>query len=270
MAMTPQEGALQLKSAVRDEPALKVFYRHAGDGPPMIWLHWLWGEPGWMPQHERLAERHSLYVPDIPGFGQSGPLPRWASRPRDIAILILQAIDQWGLERPTIVGSCLGGWIGAEMASLRPERIGSLVLVAPLGLVIDWTQMPNVFYANPDDIPGYFSPSPDSEAALAYLPHRRDWNPTFLANRITSTKITFDPYLHSRTLPHRLYLATPRALIIWGSSDPLLSSDHAALWAAHLPNSEARIISRAGHLPYVEDCDAVVGAIDSFVVQASD
>ena len=108
MAMTPQEGTLQLKSAVRDEADVEVFYRHAGDGQPMIWLHWLWGEPGWMPQHERLAERHSLYVPDMPGFGQSGPLPRWASRPRDIAILLLQAIDQWGLERPTVVGSCLG------------------------------------------------------------------------------------------------------------------------------------------------------------------
>ena len=265
MAAANTEATVTISSTVPGGTETEIFYRQSGNGPPLVWLHWLWGEPGWMPQHEKLSEQFTVYVPDLPGFGQSGPLPSWARRPRDLALMLLQAIDKWGLDKPTVVGSCLGGWLGAEMAALRPEKIDKLVLIAPLGLALDWIKFPNIFYANPDDLFSFFMvDNGGEERANSYMPHRKDWSQAFLTNRITSTTITFDPYLHSRTLPHRLCLADVQSLVIWGENDPLVSKDHAALWDSHLPNSSSLIIPRSGHLPYVEECDAVVTAITKF------
>ena len=44
--------------------------------------------------------------------------------------------------------------MAAEMAVLRPRWLAAMVLVDPLGLTDDWTQIPNVFYADPAMVPG--------------------------------------------------------------------------------------------------------------------
>ena len=54
-------------------------------------------------------------------------------------------------------------------------------------------------------------------------------------------------------------------LVLWGREDPLLSVDHADLWTSLVAGSESVVIPGAGHLPYVEDLGAVVGAIETFV-----
>ena len=59
---TEEMLVLRGNSAARAD--VPMFYRHSGQGPPLVWLHWLWGEPGWMPHHQQLAERFHVYAPD--------------------------------------------------------------------------------------------------------------------------------------------------------------------------------------------------------------
>ena len=264
MVQVSREDTLVVPSGVEGTEDTRIFYRQAGSGESLVWLHWLWGEPAWMDQHQRLAERFDLYVPDLPGYGQSS-LPDWAQSPRELAIILLQFLDALALEQPIVVGSCVGGWIAAEMALLRPQRLSRLILIDPLGLCEDWTQTPNVFYANPEHVPGFFFADASGAQARAYVPDQSEWSETFLENRLTSSKLVFDPYLHSRTLAHRLHLARTPTLVMWGDKDPLLSPDHAAQWAALMPHSQSTVIAGGGHLPYVEDLDAVVSAVTAFV-----
>jgi pimeloyl-ACP methyl ester carboxylesterase len=261
----PREETLVLHGNVAGEPEAQIFYRQAGQGQPLVWLHWLWGEPGWMMHHQRLAERFHLYVPDLPGYGGS-TLPEWASTPHDLAVLLLKFLDALSLQRPIVVGSCLGGWVGAELAILRPERLARLVLIDPLGLAQDWTQIPNIFYTDPARLPGYFLARTDSEQARAYLPDPARWSDSFLHNRNTSVRLVFDPYLHSRTLLRRLHLLATPTLVLWGEHDPLLGPEHAALWTSQIPQAHSVIIPAAGHLPYIEDCEAVIRAVQSFAM----
>jgi pimeloyl-ACP methyl ester carboxylesterase len=263
MTEVSREDTLVVPSGVAGAEDARVFYRQAGGGAPLVWLHWLWGEPGWMDQHRGLAERFEIFVPDLPGYGQS-PFPAWAREPRDVAVILLNLLDALSLERPILVGSCLGGWIAAEMAVMRPQRLAALTLIDPLGLCEDWTVTPNIFYAAPENVPGYFFADPSLQQARAYVPDRSEWSETFLENRLTSSKLVFDPYLHSHTLAHRLNLVAAPTLVLWGAQDPLLNADHAALWSSLIPGAQHTVIPGGGHLPYVEDLDAVIGAITAF------
>src|SRR5579875_2696000 len=85
-----------------DVAGKKVRVLHDGSGAPLVVLHHSTGNPGWLPFYERLAESFSVYVPDMPGYGQS-ERPDWARDPRDIAIRIGRLIDRLGLQRMTLV-----------------------------------------------------------------------------------------------------------------------------------------------------------------------
>ena len=83
------------------------------------------GEPGWIPFYERLAERASVYVPDMPGYGQSAR-PEWAREPRDLAILLLQALPRLGLRARRSWGSASGAsWPPRWRRCARSASAGS-------------------------------------------------------------------------------------------------------------------------------------------------
>lgn len=99
------------------------------NGRPVILLH------GW-PQHhyayrDLLAdppEGLRIIVPDLPGYGWSGPPPhRWAKD--EVAADLLALLDEMGLCKVLLVGHDWGGFIGYRMVLREPERFqGFLVL----------------------------------------------------------------------------------------------------------------------------------------------
>ena len=78
-------------------------YWTAGKGEPLLWLHGLWGEPGWEEHHERLAEHYTIYAPILPGYYGSD-FPTWMSTMEDAALLLIEFIDALSLKFVSIVG----------------------------------------------------------------------------------------------------------------------------------------------------------------------
>jgi pimeloyl-ACP methyl ester carboxylesterase len=97
-------------------------YLCAGEGPPAVWLHGLWGEPGWELHHQRLAERYTVYAPALPGYHGSS-FPQWMVDCEDVAPLVIDFLETLKLERPLVIGHSLGGWIAAEAAVFRPGHL---------------------------------------------------------------------------------------------------------------------------------------------------
>ncbi|MBN9493854.1 Flp pilus assembly complex ATPase component TadA, partial [bacterium] len=112
---------------------LTLRYLKGGSGHPVVTLHHSTGSPGWLPLHDALAERAEVYLPDMPGYGQS-TRPEWAREPRDLAILLGQAIDKLGLDNVALVGFGFGGFVAAEFATMASPRLSHLVLVGAAGL----------------------------------------------------------------------------------------------------------------------------------------
>jgi pimeloyl-ACP methyl ester carboxylesterase len=243
---------------------LEIF--EAGQGAPLVWLH---GAPGFNPKHEfvdLVAARRRLIAPSHPGFGRSS-LPEWLDTVDDIAHVYLELLDRLDLRQTDVVGTSLGGWIAAEMASKVPERIRRLVLVGPVGVKI----------GRPDklDIPDIFAMPQDDVNKLVYHdPEKMKIEPATLSddelalmfrNRETLALLVWEPWMHNPKLKHRLHRAAMPTLFVRGESDGLVSADYLAGYAKLLPKAHTVTIPSAGHAPQQEQPHALVKTVLEFL-----
>ena len=102
---------------------------------PIILLH---GSPGDGSNFMRLGPRlvHAGYdtiAPDLPGFGASTKdLPSYSTTAH--AHAMFEMLDVLGIERAHIAGWSQGGGVALEMAAMMPGRVGSLTLMASVGV----------------------------------------------------------------------------------------------------------------------------------------
>ena len=116
----------------------EMAWRIWGDGPPLVLLHGGYGSwRHWIRNILPLGAHYRLYVPDMPGLGDSAtvPLPYQAD---SLARIIANGLDEL-LPAPTrfhLTGFSFGGLLSGHVAAQQGERVDKLVLVAPGGLGI--------------------------------------------------------------------------------------------------------------------------------------
>jgi 3-oxoadipate enol-lactonase len=108
-------------------PLRYVEYGTGGAGP-VILLH---GFPlvgaMWDELVPTLADRYHLIVPDLRGHGGS-PVTPGPYDMSDYAVDVLQLMDSLGIERATLAGLSMGGYITMELLATAPERISAVIL----------------------------------------------------------------------------------------------------------------------------------------------
>jgi pimeloyl-ACP methyl ester carboxylesterase len=105
-------------------------YWEIGSGIPLLFLHGA-GLPAWTFREIiiSLARRHTVVVPEIPGFGRSDfPEAQWDFSTYASHIRKLLDAREFGIRR--IVGYSFGGGIALHLAPVLPE-LESLVLLSP-------------------------------------------------------------------------------------------------------------------------------------------
>jgi pimeloyl-ACP methyl ester carboxylesterase len=103
------------------------------DGQPALPLVLLHGLPTssylWHDVMRDLERAHPMVAPDLLGFGRSErPARRERYALEAQARLLLQVLDQLGIERAAVVGHELGGTVAVHLAAIAPERVAGLVL----------------------------------------------------------------------------------------------------------------------------------------------
>lgn len=109
---------------------LRMHVATAGEGDPVVLVH------GW-PQHwyawrgviPRLAERYSVVVPDLRGFGWTD-IAWQGFEKENMADDVLRLLDALELEKVRLAGHDWGGWLGFLLALRNPERIERLVAIS--------------------------------------------------------------------------------------------------------------------------------------------
>jgi 2-hydroxymuconate-semialdehyde hydrolase len=106
----------------------------AGDGPPLVLLQGgiECGGVYWAPVISRLAERHRVIVPDVPGLGESEPVARLdaAAFTDWFAELLRETCD----DKPALIAHSLGGSLAARFAAAHGDLLRRLVIYAAPGI----------------------------------------------------------------------------------------------------------------------------------------
>lgn len=100
------------------------------DGETLLFLHGLGGAwTNWQPQLDAFANTHRCIAWTLPGYGASPPLDGALTWPAlaDAAVALL---DHYDIERATVIGLSMGGYIGQQIAVDHADRVNRLVLVA--------------------------------------------------------------------------------------------------------------------------------------------
>jgi pimeloyl-ACP methyl ester carboxylesterase len=116
-------------------------FTRSGTGPVLVLLHGLGSSRrAWNPVIPALAERFDVLAVDLPGFGDSAPVPPPGEPcPATLAAAVAGLLDELGIGRPHLAGNSLGGWVALELAGLRPAA--SVTLLSPAGLWRDATPL---------------------------------------------------------------------------------------------------------------------------------
>jgi pimeloyl-ACP methyl ester carboxylesterase len=109
-------------------------FTRLGSGPPLVLLHALGSSRRvWEPVIPALSEHFDVVAVDLPGFGDSAPLPpEREPSPEVLASTVAGLLDDLGVGSAHVVGNSLGGWVALELAELR--QAASVTLLSPAGL----------------------------------------------------------------------------------------------------------------------------------------
>jgi pimeloyl-ACP methyl ester carboxylesterase len=238
-----------------------------GAGRPLLMLHDELGYPGWMGWNEALASDRRFIIPLQPGFGRT-PRVDWFRSVRDLASFYARMLRESGVGPVDVVGFSMGGWIAAEMAAADPGLFERVVLVAPLGIrpaegeILDFLAMTMRRH-----VMATVSNQAAEEATALYgggvSPEQYE---LFEAARAEASRLAWEPYMHDRTLPHRLgTVQGPETLVIWGDKDQVVPRGCAEAYAAAIPGARLEVIAGAGHRPEIEDRERFVELVGALL-----
>ena len=239
----------------------KVNLRRGGSGQPLLFLHGASGAPAVLPFMEKLAERFDVLVPEHPGYGLSDE-PEWLENIHDVAYFYLDFQRSLQLDKVTLVGSSMGGWMAMEMAVRDTSRIGSLVLVAPAGIRAPGVEPADIFLLPPEEVVRRLFFDPKLAAARLAEPMTPEGLDMSLKNRHTTARLAWEPRLYDPNLARWLHRIDVPVKIIWGKEDRILPAAFADHYRKLFPKADIEIVPDCGHLPHVERaerfCDSVV------------
>ncbi len=258
--MTPATHTVHRVAA---RPDLEVTFDEVGTGRPVFILHGGGGPFTVASIADHLAGTMHAITPTHPGWNGT-PRPAWLSGIDDLTLIYLNYLEDHDLHDVLVIGSSLGGWIGADMAAHDGAgRITGLILIDAGGIEVPGEPMRDFFaldargvaeYAFHDADRFYVDPATVSPERAAIQQ----------ANMATMRAIAGDPYMHDPKLFKRLGRVRIPVLALWGDSDRIFTPAYGAAYANAFPNARFQIIKDAGHLPQIEQPAATFAAIDAY------
>lgn len=245
---------------VRDTP---VDLLREGTGPPLLFLHGAGAGGRWLTFQDRLAARFDVLAPSHPGHGAS-PAAEWIEHVSDLAFHYLDLLDTLGLERVHVVGASFGGWIAAELATMASPRLRSLTLIDPVGIRVEGWIYPFLFGMELPQLVATVFHNPMAALALAPPDMSIDTLAILYRQNTALARVAWNPYLYNPLLRRRLARVATPTLLCWGAHDRLAPLVCAEAWRKEIPGAALRVFEESGHVPHLEEPDAVAAAVIEF------
>lgn len=248
----------------------KIHYVEAGTGPTVILLHGLGGSTQvWNFNIAPLAEKYHVVVPDQIGFGKSDkPLVNY--RIRTYVDFLDQFCKQLKIERASLVGNSMGGWIAAAYTAAFPDRVDKLVLVDAAGHAPPKDLDTRSFYGlNPTTREGmkalvakvFYNKAFQTDAAIDQaIAARLAAGDGYTINSITESIIRGEDFLDDA-----VKMIKRPTLIIWGRQDGLVPLAEGEHFNRDIAGSKLIVFDECGHVPNFEKAGEFNAAVLKFL-----
>jgi pimeloyl-ACP methyl ester carboxylesterase len=252
-----------------DVVGTRVNYVEMGEGTPVLFVHGLSGAwQNWLENIPDFARTHRAIAMDLPGFGAS-PMPPWEISIPAYGRFLRDFCERIGVDRCSVVGNSMGGFISSELAITEPERVDDLTLVSAAG--ITWARArrePAELLARVGRAAAplalRFQMSGIKRAKFRHRAFRGVFHdPNALRREMLWENVVpalqspgyFDAMtnLVGYDIRHRLEEIEVPTLIVWGRNDRVVPVPAALAYRKRIgDNAELVIFDRCGHVPQIE------------------
>jgi len=224
-----------------------------GEGAPLVLMHGVGGHAeAYARNLKRLGESHRAISIDLLWHGLSGKPPFTVEMIPEYCKQVIDLLDDLGVEKASIEGESLGGWVGMWFALHYPDRIDKLILNTTAGIRkrLEWLM------ATPDRVT-------EELIDLRYA----------LYNRPDTNASLTDVFRNSFQRPHSPWsipesdLANIKAptLVLWSDKNPGAGPDAGERIAKLIPGSQYYCITDAAHWPQWEQPEQHDTAVNAFL-----
>lgn len=267
----------------------RLVYTVDGDGPPIVFLHNGGASRDiWVRQVDELRDRYQVICLDLLGFGESD-MPETGYTIDHYVETLSDFIDHLDVGPVSIASNCMGSAMALLLAQRRPEVLNAIVAINPLtertarrgviGLVLPLVaRMPtlSLAVARRVRVPGWLT---HAVVVAQYAPQRwwsglrnplpgarsagAGWTKRGRLTALAELFIDLDGLAAvDRIVPGPDF---PPLAVVWGDSNLGLSPRAGRTLNRTLNPRRAEFLSGCGHLPMMEEPEAVSAIIDEFV-----
>ena len=219
-------------------------------GPPVVLVHGLGARAeDWQNLAPYLVRAgYRVYLPDLPGYGQSEKPAAFSYSVQDEAAVIVGFLNVLGLRQVDLGGWSMGGWIAQRVAADHPARVGKLLLFDSAGLHEQPSWDTRLFTpstpAELDQLDALLMPNPPTVpdfVASDILRHseRNAWVIRRALASMLTGRSTTDNLLPGLKMP---------VLIVWGAEDRITPLSQAEKMHRLMPQSLLDVFPACGHL----------------------
>jgi len=286
MVTIPME---QLQTKYADEQSkmiqidgMNIHYKDEGQGPVLILLHGVCASlhtwDGWT---ERLKGHYRIIRLDIPGFGLTGPAADRSYYKIDKAVNLFERLtEEMNLDKFSIAGNSLGGYIAWKYTLKHPDKVEKLILVDSVGFsqplpgIIAFASNPLIrpvaWYAMPKflidkavkEVYGDQSKVTDKLKDRYFELAMREGNKESYVDVFSEFRIQAKDHNLSAGLKN----LKPPVLVMWGTKDIWIPYKSVfPKWKQELPNAKFIEYEGAGHTPMEEIPDETARDADLFL-----
>jgi pimeloyl-ACP methyl ester carboxylesterase len=250
-------------------PGAEVNYVELGEGEPILFVHGISGcWQNWLENLPRFARTNRVIALDLPGFGSS-PMPSWEIDMPGYGRLLHDFCEKLGVDRATVVGNSMGGFIAVEAVTAIPGRFNRLVLVSAAGIMNTWNPQLRATvtaWSWKEFGPRFASrgreivarPRSRELVFRAFVRYPRRLADDLLLAQIEGGLKRAEGFgdalqaLITHDIRERLGAIEMPTLIVWGLSDQVIPVAAAVSYHRRIPDSRLEIFERTGHVPQLE------------------
>ena len=251
-SQAPQERSVTVFGA-------KINYIEVGDTakPKVILLHGLGGSvANWSLNTSAIAQNYHVIALDQVGFGKSDK-PPLKYRLGTYTDFLDKFMSELKIEKASLVGNSMGGWVAGLMAIKYPNRVEKIVLADAAGIIPATFSEAQIYQLN-NSTRDEIRANMKLIFASPVLQNNEPLVDQFMTARVTAGDgATINSLIESikrreDTLNDRLSEIKKPTLIIWGKQDGLLPVADAYMFNKGIAGSELVIFDQCGHVPQFE------------------